>query len=335
MFKPPAYFKKLLLFLAVLVFILLVFSHGPSYKKNDLKMGATFSVKKAQELGLDWKDTYLASLEDLEIKRMRIPAYWDQVEAKKDQYHWEKLDWQLKQAQKRDVQVILAIGKRLPRWPECHFPDWTKDIPRGQCEEELLEYIKKTVNRYKNNDNIIAWQVENEPFLSSYFGECPETKENFLDKEIALVKDLDTRPLIITDSGELSFWIPASSRADIFGTTMYKDTYSSNLNAYVHYPITSGFFHLKKNAADMFTEPQDWIVIELQSEPWGPKPYHKLSAQERRKTITPAKMEEMVKFAGNSGFRQLYLWGVEYWYWEKVKNNNPAYWEKAKELFKE
>ena len=323
------------MFLAVLMFILLVFSHGPSYKKSELKLGTTFSVKKTQELGLDWKEVYRASLKELEIKRMRIPAYWDRVETKKDQYQWKKLDWQLEQARKNNVQVILAMGKRLPRWPECHFPSWAENMSREYWEQELLEYIKRTVNRYKDNSNIIAWQIENEPFLSSYFGKCPATKEELLDKEIGLVRKMDDRPVIITDSGELSFWIPASGRADIFGTTMYKDTYSQNLNSYVHYPITTGFFHFKKNVADIFTEPQDWIVIELQAEPWGPKLYHKLSAQERRKTMTPGKMEEMVEFAGNSGFKKLYLWGVEYWYWEKVKNNNPKYWQKAKQLFKE
>ena len=336
MLKPPSYIKKILLFLAVLIFIILVFSHGPSYNKKEIKLGATFSVKKAQELGLDWKETYRASLKDLDIKRIRIPAYWDEVEPKNDHYQWKELDWQLQQAKKENAQVILAVGKRLPRWPECHFPDWTnwnQGSSQQKWRSELLEYIEKTVNRYKDHPNVMAWQVENEPYLSSYFGKCPKTKEEFLDKEIELVKKLDSRPIVITDSGELSLWVPAARRANIFGTTMYKNTYSETLGSYVHYPISPDFFHFKKNVADLFTEPNKWIVIELQAEPWGPTSYQNLSEKEKRKTMTPAKMENMIEFASEAGFRELYLWGVEYWYWEKVKNNDPHYWEKAKKLF--
>jgi hypothetical protein len=66
------------------------------------------------------------------------------------------------------------------------------------------------------------WQVENEAFLK--FGACPWTDEDFLKKEIAFVKINDPiHKVIVTDSGELSFWIKASqSGADIVGVTTYK-----------------------------------------------------------------------------------------------------------------
>ncbi len=43
---------------------------------------------------------------------------------------------------------------------------------------------------------------------------------------------------------------------------------------------------------------------------------------------------ETVEFARLSGFREFYLWGAEYWYWEKIKNENDGIWEEAKKLFK-
>jgi hypothetical protein len=325
--------KIFLLAIGMILFAILILSHGPNYSEKKTEFGVTFSGKKARELGLDWKETYKKALSEIGIKKIRLPAYWDEVEPSKDQYRWQDLDWQLEQAEKNDAQVILAIGKRLPRWPECHFPNWTKDMERSEWEKELLSYIEKTINRYKNNKNIIAWQIENEPYLSEYFGECPELNTDLLDEEISLAKELDSRPIVVTDSGELSLWAPAAGRADIFGTTMYKRTYSQALDSYVTYPIGPGFFHFKKNVADMFAEPDKWIVIELQAEPWGAEPYHNLTEEERDRTMSLQKFREMIKFARRSGFNELYLWGVEYWYWEKVKNNNPEYWEEAKKIY--
>jgi len=43
------------------------------------------------------------------------------------------------------------------------------------------------VLKYQNEQNIIAWQVENEPFLST-FGICPKLDRALLDSEINLVK---------------------------------------------------------------------------------------------------------------------------------------------------
>jgi hypothetical protein len=138
---------------------------------------------------------------------------------------------------------------------------------------------------------------------------------------------------MLTDSGELSIWVPAAKRADIFGTTMYRDTYSDTLNRYIHYPIEPGFFRFKKNIARLFARPEKWIVVELQAEPWGPRPYQELSQEERNKTMNLAKFREILEFSRQAGFREFYLWGVEWWYWEKVINNNNSLWEEAKGLF--
>ena len=331
-------YKKTCITLTLLFLLLLgilFLSQGKVHSREEVKYGITFSKVKAEQLGLNWKKAYVEILDGLDIKKIRLAAYWDEIENKKGEPDYKDLDWQVQQASKRDIDIILAVGGRLPRWPECHFPQWGQNMPRKERQEYLTNYLKKTVNRYKDNSHIKAWQVENEPFLSSHFGECPPLDKKFLDQEIELVRELDDRPIVVTDSGELSLWAPAARRADIFGTTMYKETYSERLDSYVEYPIGPGFFHFKKNVADWFADPEKWIVIELQAEPWGPKPHHEMSAAERSKTMTPQKFRDMMEFARQAGFKEFYLWGAEYWYWEKVKNNNPTYWEKAKELFKE
>jgi hypothetical protein len=329
------FLRKTRIFLLIVLIILFCFfllSRGSVYDKSELEYGVTFSKKQAQSLGLDWYKAYTEIFNDLKVSKIRLPAYWDEIEKENGQVDFTDLDWQVGYAATSSAEIILAIGGRLPRWPECHFPAWAEDLPKQAREEKILNYIENVINRYKDKTNIIAWQIENEPFLS-HFGDCPELDKSFLDREIALARSLDSRPIVITDSGELSFWVPAARRADIFGTTMYRDTYSNLLKRYIHYPIEPGFFRFKKNYTRVFARPKEWVVIEMQAEPWGPKPFQDLSQTERDKTMSPEKFKEMINFSSQTGFKTFYLWGVEYWFWEKTVNNKPEMWEEARKLF--
>jgi hypothetical protein len=325
--------KKLLIGLFFILIIVFILSQGKTYPKSELSYGMTFSQTYAQYLGLDWKKTFIDSLDDLKIRKFRLPAYWDQIQANnQNDYNYSDLDWQINEAGKRNATIILAIGYRLPRWPECHLPNWAANLPETEKQQGTLDYLKQTVERYKGDNHIIAWQIENEPFLT-FFGDCPKFDPAFLDKEIALVKSLDSRPIIVTDSGELSYWYPAASRADIFGTSIYLNTYSGSLKTYLHYPILPGFFQFKKNIVGLFAHPKDWIVIEMQAEPWGPDSVLNLSDSDMAKTMTPQKLQYMIDFGQQAGFKEFYLWGVEWWEWEKQVKGNSAYWDMAKTLY--
>jgi hypothetical protein len=325
--------QKLIAFILILLSIIItvfLFSRAHIYNQDELSYGVTFSSEQAKYLGLDWKKTYTDILDDLGFKKLRLSAYWNQVEKDKNNFSYVDLDWQVDEAGKRGAEIILAVGGRLPRWPECHFPNWAKDLSEAARKKATLDYIQNTINHYKNYKQIIAWQIENEPFLP-HFGECPSLDKNFLDQEIALARSLDSRPIVITDSGELSIWIPAAARADIFGTTMYRDTYSQVLKAYIHYPIGSWFFRLKKNIVNLFAHPQKWVVIELAAEPWAPISYDKVSEAERNKTMSPKKLKEDLEFARQTGFQEFYLWGAEYWAWEKGQGRGGM-WEIIKSI---
>lgn len=319
----------------VVIFLAVILSQGKIYPQAELSYGVTFAKPYAQFLGLDWQKTYLEILDDLGVRKLRLIAFWDEIQAKdKNTYDYSALDWQIDEAGKRNAAIILAVGYRLPRWPECHLPDWVANLSAAQKQQDTLDYIKTTVERYKNKDNIFAWQVENEPFLT-FFGDCPPFDPAFLDKEIALVKSLDSsRPIIVTDSGELSYWVSAASRADIFGTSMYLNTYSANTKSYIHYPILPGFFQFKKNIVSLFAHPKDWIVIEMQGEPWGPVGVTQLSDKEMAQTMTPDKFKYLIEFGRQAGFKDFYLWGAEWWAWEREVKNNPVYWDYAKTIFK-
>jgi hypothetical protein len=125
------------LFFLVFTLFLYVNLPGPP-PRPDVRLGLTFSARYAADLGLDWRETYRALLDEIGVRRLRLPVYWDLIEREKGRTDFEDLDWQIAEAKKRGATLILAIGQRVPRWPECHIPAWAKE-DRALREEKLFE----------------------------------------------------------------------------------------------------------------------------------------------------------------------------------------------------
>jgi len=224
------------------------------------------------------------------------------------------------------------MGMKTIGWPECHLPEWAKELNKEEQQENILKYLEEIVLRYKDSKAIKYWQVENEPFFP--FGECPWKDESFLKKEIELVKSLDSsREVIISESGEFRLWFKAAQYGDIVGTTMYRRVWFKELNSYLTYPFSPTFY---KRKADLIRAlfKKEVYCVELQAEPWGPALIYHLSVEEQEKSMNLETFKKNVGFAKKTGFKEIYLWGVEWWYWMKEAHNKPEIWEEAKNLFK-
>ena len=328
----------ILIIIAAIAGILLYLGRQTADPNRKIEWGVTFSQLFAEKMKLDWKKAYLEILDDLKIKNLRLIAYWPKIESEKGVFDFSDLDWQVNQASARGAKIILAVGRKLPRWPECHEPAWAKKLEldmnaslylKSNEKEYLLGYIKEIVNHYKNNPNIVAWQVENEPFLN--FGECPALDVQLLDQEIALVKSLDSRPIMVSDSGELSIWVRAAKRADIFGTTMYRFVWSEWLGAH-KYPLPTAFFRAKERITRFFVGQQKpFVVIELQGEPWQHLQLYEITTDEQIKNLPFDNFKGIIDYAKETGFSEYYLWGAEWWYSLK-QNGHPEYWDYVRDL---
>jgi len=323
--------KKIFLILLVLVIVLWVLSYRPD--PGDIEYGASFNTGYARELGLDWKEVYLAILDDLEVKRLRLAAHWDLVEPEEDEFNFRELDFQLAEAEKRDLEVIFAVGRRLPRWPECHIPDWQEGASQEKEQEEILEYLRATVNRYKDNEAIKYWQVENEPFLEVFaFEHCGELDVEFLEREIELVKELDpTRPILVTDSGNLGLWWPAYKRGDAFGTSAYLYFWNPDVGQFKSI-LPPAWYRFKFNVLQLLLGKKEGFLIELSLEPWLIEPVIETPIDTQFERMDIEKVNEIIEFAKDTRFKKQYLWGAEWWYWMK-QNGHPEFWEKAKEIY--
>ncbi len=325
--------KKIMLY--ILIFILVVFGFffvGKPKEAENITWGVNFSQKHASLLGLDWQETYLVLINDLGTKDIKLATYWDLIEPAEGEYNFQDLDWQIEKTEENGVNLLLVIGMKTPRWPECHIPEWAKGLAKEKQQEKILALLEKIVLRYNNSSTITMWQIENEPFFP--FGDCPWVDKDFLKREIELVKSLDQkkRPVLISDSGEGSFWFASASLGDIAGTTMYKKVWVHQLNFYFTYPLPPTFYNRKAQLVK-WVFGKEVICVELQAEPWGPKLLYDSPLEEQEKTMNLEQFKKNIEFAKKTGFDTFYLWGGEWWFWMKEKQGQPEIWQEAKKLF--
>ena len=254
--------------------------------KNDLVhrpdfFGVTFSKKYCGEIGLDWKETYDAILSDLKVKEIRLPIYWDEIEPSDGVFNFSDYDYIINEGAKQNVKFIVNIGWRLPRWPECHAPDWATEKSLATTQAKAIKMLAAVVDHYKNNPAVTTWQLENEPFFDA-FGLCPPADANFFQLELATVKQHDSRPVLISASGELSWWRKEAQLADIFGTTVYR-VVSGQLSGYLRYPIPAWFYRLKAYLVGI--KPANRVIMGAPGRALGAARQHYLLADRRGQQV--------------------------------------------------
>ncbi|PKL15924.1 MAG: hypothetical protein CVV49_18880 [Spirochaetae bacterium HGW-Spirochaetae-5] len=290
--------------------------------------GVTFSDLMAEDLKLDTGETLKAILKDLKPQGIRLVAYWDRIEKRKGVYDFRSLDLQMRIAAEYKTPVILAVGQRVPRWPECHIPNW------ADPKKDLLPFMKRVVKRYRGYRNILYWQVENEPFLK--FGECPKADKKLLESEIDTVRNLDPgRKILLTDGGEFGDWYRAAKRGNIFGTTLYRKVHNRFFGE-ITYPITPEIYPLKRDIVQFLTgkPDQNFIIIELGTEPWGDKQIFEMTMDEQLENFSMKNFRDNINYALECRYDVYYLWGAEWWYYLKKKHGIDGYWHYAADVFK-
>jgi len=325
--------KKLLPLILIMVFLFLVFYVGlwlVSFKQYPVNFGVNFSPEYARSLGLDWKQVYNYILTDLKPDYIRLSAPWNEIEKEKGQYNYEDIDYLLSRANENSTKVTLVIGQKVPRWPECFFPEWSDNLSLIDREPFLFSYLEETVKRYRNDPALEYWQVENEPFIKFRFGECERFNVDSVQNEVDLVRSLDPdHKIIMTDSGEISLWYRASKTGDILGATLYRVVYSRFGFVWHYSYLPAGLYKFK--ARILGKDYNNFFISELQAEPWfknGNALTNSIPKQE--KTMNVKSLESIISYTQKVGASRVYFWGVEWWYWMKESKNDSRYWDMGK-----
>lgn len=291
----------------------------------ETQFGVTFSSRYAASLGVDPRVAYRAVLDDLGVRRVRLPVYWDATEPQEGSYHFDDLAWYLDEAAARGVALTLAVGMKVPRWPECHIPSWVTNEGRNAA---LLRYVEALVTRFASHPAVARWQVENEPHFP--FGVCPDADLALLADEIALVRRLDPgTPVQLTVSGEQEPWATSAAAADVLGVSMYRFAWNP-LTGLVVFPHPAAYYALHARSVARVVDAV--IISELQAEPWFVDGARPTTVAEQYAAFTAERLHDHVRFAQQTGISEAYLWGVEWWYALHVAGE-PRLWEAAKGYF--
>lgn len=298
------------------------------FRPGAQNLGVTFSSAYAEDLDFPPEEVFTALVSDLGVKNVRIPVYWSQQELAPGVYDFSALDSLMKIADTYDVEVTLAIGMKVPRWPECYLPTFVNGMNEDELNAAVYRYDQALISHARFYPALVRWQVENEPLFP--YGDCPAPSLERLQREVQLVRGLDpTRPIVLTVSGEQEPWLDLSSLADSIGVSMYRFAYNDTLGP-VAFPYSPIYYRVHAMITKLFVN--DVMISELQMEPWftdDPKKPESL--------VVPFDAKDFVEhmdFARRTGIREVLLWGAEWWYYQKV-HGDPSLWNVAKQTFSE
>lgn len=315
-----------------------------------MRIGATFSATNARWLGLDAEDA-LARVIELGLDPLRLCGYWDQPP--------DDLDWQLDQATRAGRQVALTIGMKAPRWPEFHLPpEHPLDLHRGgevgahlPIALAAMAQAKAMVERFRDRSAIAWWQVENEPSNKS----GPERwwiSAKLVAQEVAVVRTLDDRPVMLTAFGHFSRIVDESSGhricnlealagrgsgvepellellhpGDVLGLDVYHSIGSRGAHIqHAGSPIT----YLERWRAETRACGVECWVTELQAEPWEAAGAN----QWEPRSVAPEDVGDRLAEVRAAGAETVLLWGVEYWL-AQAKRGNAAWLDAGRAALK-
>lgn len=310
-------------------------SYISSQKNKPLTLGTTFIPDYASQLGLDPKSTFDALL-SINVRHFRLTSYWEDSESVKGSYNFDNLDWQFNKAKERNAKIILVLGLRQPRWPECHMPTWAASENKSEWQPQLENYIKAVVNRYKDYPNLEAYQLENEYFLRG-FGTCTDFSRDRLISEYNLVKQTDPHHEVIVSRSNNAIGMPIGKPTpDLFSISIYKRVWDAGFtHRYLEYPFPAWYYAFIAGMQEIFIN-RNMIIGELQAEAWPPdkKNITEIPISEQNKSLNSKRLEDRFKYGEATGMKQIYLWGSEYWYYRKTILHDPSLWNVAANNFK-
>lgn len=292
--------------------------------------GVSFSIKQCHNFGVNSKDCLSWLIEDMGFRRFRLMSYWNEIEKTPGCYDFRELDRQIKQIKKVNGEVSLCLGARQPRWPENHWPDWVLKLSYEDRSKHLMQFVETIVRRYKTEDTITSYQLENEALLKD-FGEHAEVDRVRLKQEYRLVQKLDpSTPIVMTTS--TSWGVPLRQPIpDMVGFSYYQIVYRADLKRYTtawHKPwmqrLRAGFIKL------LWRKPS--FIHELQLEPWGPQNIWEMPVKEQDKSMNVVQIKRNLQLAKATKLGVIDLWGGEWWYWRSQTHGDPTIAHAVKDL---
>lgn len=290
-----------------------------------MKIGTTFSHPHLKYLKFDPMEAF-SELVKLDLGIVRLGLYWNEIEKEEKKIDFTNITNLLDACENANLDVVLTVGMKAPRWPEFYFPTWVKNKKPVDCESYVLNFVETSIVNLKKYKCIKYWQIENEP-LDPSGPKKMKIPYSLLIKEIELVRSLDTRKVVTNVwANKLSkrgYYKDLAAVADVVGLDIYYRV-PSLLKGY-HGPSDRD---IKIKTILSGLKSQIWIS-ELQAEPWEKDEL--VSSSQKPPSMNEKLLfdnyERVLKFSP----KVILLWGFEYWLLRKSKGDFSL-WNAVKKL---
>lgn len=203
--------------LRVLALLLPLVAVSPAYPQSPLPqtpplVGFSFSPYALAE-GDDAAGELTSLLDTLNPDLVRLPVYWDQVEAEPDVFDFRAVDELVATVARHDTgrhrrptRVLLVVGARNLGFPEVYVPPWIESTADGPLEavvqhDAYRAYLQASFEHFAANPLLYGWQAENEPLDNVDAG--PSGRVDLTSQqvaaEISLLRSFDgVHPIVVT-----------------------------------------------------------------------------------------------------------------------------------------
>jgi len=349
-----------------IVFVQLSWSHTDAL--GNPQFGINYSCRQAEYLLLEdpakgpagyvdrnrpdraqWcADTLGAILDGTGAKHVRISVVWSEVEPQPGVYNFSVIDAELARAQQSGAKVLLGIGIKAQRSPEFYIPDWVSakvTLVPGEVissnpylASQALAMVAAVTAHVAASPAIEAWAADNEPYVPSARTEDWTLSRPFVRAEEAAIKSNDPAHRIVSINHAQHFvfdrhWEDALADSDALGVSIYPFRNYEILGHNFVVPILeigplAPNYAAQARAAHAAGKPF-WIT-EMQAEPWTDTDLRLISPQHPSPNLTPQKFQQSIDYARRTGADRVYLWGAEWWLYERDHFGDSRWWDMAR-----
>jgi hypothetical protein len=181
----------------------------PVERRGSAQLGFSFRPPQVDALGLDAHAT-LRELLALPFHVVRLGAYWNRIEREPGAFDPSELDRQVDAAEAAGKRIILcACPLKTFGYPEFFVPSHHLKPPlrEGALVEPAahrpllaaaIGFVTRIVERYRDRDAIVAWQVEHEAVDPLGMEHSWRLASAFVRQEVDAVRKADpTRPIMM------------------------------------------------------------------------------------------------------------------------------------------
>jgi len=276
---------------------------------------------------------------------VRISVEWSQVEPQDGVYDFRLVDALLARAGRDGTKVLLTVGVKGQRHPEFYIPDWVlarSNLRSGAVisddpylREQALRMIAAVVEHVAGSSAIDSWEADNEPYLPSWRAEQWRLGRDFVREEVRVIHEHDPRGRrVIVNHGQVFVtdrrWKDALADGDGLGVSLYPFRDYEILGRTFVVPISelgpiTPNYAAQARAARASGRP--FYITEMQAEPFLNADLRLVGPANPAPNLTPSYFRRNVDYARRSGASRVYLWGAEWWLFEREHYGDSTWWD--------